>query len=137
MTIGFSYASLETMTPILEVFAPEVKHLTFFKCKEKKLADLALCQKLESLRILTRRTDSTDQEDVDTTLIPHQIETAFDATTFLPQLTSLHSDCCLGSHSLLFEQKSTLRRIVLHCSHIQTRVEPLRKRLKHSSAYVC
>jgi len=126
------------MTPILEFFSPDLKHLKFKFSRlggfwgnrlAIRLADLALCVKLESLRITTRE-EGRDPPDSDFNFIPHEM----DAGNFLPQLKSLHSDCCLGQHSLLFEEKPTIVRLVLNCSHVKFQQEPTRKRLKSSAS---
>lgn len=72
-------------------------------CRKIKLADLSLCKQLENLRIL-----------YDTTLV-HDV---IDSATFLPKLKSFHSNSCLGVHSRLFEEKSSLVRLVLNCCHL-------------------
>lgn len=95
--------SSKYLTPILELFGPGLKHLEL-ECRKIKLADLSLCYQLDSLRILSR----------DAVLIHHDIDSA----AFLPKLKSFHSAICLGAHSRLFEEKSSLVRLVLNCSHV-------------------
>ena len=95
---------LEYMTPILEVFGPGRLHLECH-CRNIKLADLGLCSQLKNLRILS----------YDTVLIPFEVDSA----TFLPELMSFESNSCFGSCSRFFEEKSTLVRLVLNCSHVE------------------
>jgi len=121
--IGLHKVPLKYVQPILKVFGAELQHLKLKSAGSVKVADLVLCQKLESLRILGS-----------TTLLPESFDSTPDAATFLPQLKSFESDVCLGIYSLLFEEKSTLLRIVLHCSHVNIDTnEPLQKRFKHST----
>ena len=96
------------MRCILEAFGSNLLHLTIY-CREEdrfNLADFALCPKLESLNIKNCTLD--EKEDV----------AALDPATFLPQLKSFTSNCCLGSRSRFFEEKSSLVSLDLHCSHI-------------------
>ena len=113
------------MTPILEVFGPGLLHLKFESVPNIKLADLAICTKLESLRILGQYSSLSMDDNVST----------FDARAFLPNLKSFHNEICLGRHSLLFEEKSTLIRLVLSCSHFvmkSDRDDPQQKHPKYS-----
>ena len=114
------------MTPILEVFGAGLQHLEFKHCDEIELADLALCQQLKSLRILSS-----------TTLLPERFESTFNAATFLPQLKIFESVDCLGLHSRLFEEKANLVHLNLYCFHgeieLEGPAEPLQKRFKHSA----
>jgi len=41
-----------------------------------------------------------------------------DSATFLPNLKSFTSDSCLGSRSCYFENKSSLIKLNLYCSHV-------------------
>ena len=119
------HLSSKYISPILKAFGPELQHLEFKCYKTVQLADLALCRQLESLRFLYGQI----------TLIPQEMDSTFDDAMFLPQLKSFESTRCLGRHSRLFEEKSTLVRLVLYCSHISDevdKVEPLPKRLKQS-----
>lgn len=121
--IGLHKVPLKYVQPILKVFGAGLQHLELKSAGSVKLADLALCQKLDSLRTLGS-----------TALLPESFDSTSDAATFLPQLKSFESDVCLGIHSHLFEEKSTLLRLVLHCSHVNIdKDEPLQKRFKHSA----
>lgn len=119
------------VTPILQAFGPELQHIEFKKCGDEetviRLVDLALCRQLEGLRFL----------ESDISFVPQEMDSTFDADTFLPQLKSFESTHCLGRHSRLFEEKSTLARLVIKCSHVKIELdrhdEPLPKRLKQSS----
>jgi hypothetical protein len=124
--IGLHKVPLKYAQPILKVFGAELQHLELKSAGSVKLADLALCQKLESLRILGSMT-----------LLPESFDITSNAATFLPLLKSFESDVCLGIYSRLFEEKSTLLRIVLHCSHVNIdKDEPLPKRFKHSAEVI-
>lgn len=114
------------MTVILEVFGAGLQHLEFKHCDEIELADLALCQQLKRLFILSS-----------TTLLPEKFESRFDSATFLPQLKIFESVDCLGRTSRLFEEKPNLVSLVLNCFHgeieSERRHEPFQKRFKHSA----
>jgi len=126
--IGFHKVPVGYMKPILELFGAELQHLDFKGCHRIKLADLALCHQLQDLRIISSKLHPP------LTFIPQQIDdSTVEAATFLPQLKSLESNVCLGHHSRLFEEKSTLVRLVLNCSHVDIKPEPLRKRFKASA----
>jgi len=121
--IGLHKVPLKYVQPILKVFGADLQNLELKSAGSVKLADLALCKKLDSLRILGS-----------TSLLPESFDITSDAASFLPQLKSFESDVCLGIYSRLFEEKSTLLRIVLHCSHVYIdKDEPLQKRFKHSA----
>ena len=92
----------------MEVFGPELLRLSIYGGAEDlfSLADFALCPKLENLSFHNCILD--ENEDV----------TAFDPSTFLPHLKSIYSSSCLGSHSRLFEEKSSLVRLDVNCSHL-------------------
>lgn len=116
------------MKAILEVFAPTLQHLSLQSCREINLAELAPCVKLESLRILELDSSLSTESEQNVSTIK--------AATFLPSLKSVQSDICLGCHSLLFEEKSTLIRLVLSCSHFVMntgRDVPPQKRFKPSA----
>ena len=114
--------SLAYATPILEKFGPELQQLEFKRCEGIKLADLSLCLQLENLRIIA------------ITVLPNIVDSTVDEATFLPHLKSFESDVCLGLHSRLFEEKSTLVQLVLECSHVGVDSdEPLRKCFKSFS----
>jgi len=102
------YVSREYVMCILEVFGSNLLHLTIYGRQEDRfnLADFALCPKLESFNL--RNCTLDENEDV----------AAFDPATFLPQLKSLTSNCCLGSRSRFFEDKSSLVSLDLYCSHM-------------------
>ena len=93
------------MTPVLKVFGPELKQLEFEGFYDVELADLALCSKLESLNL--HKTNVWMDPPKET-----------DPTTFLPNLKSFQTEICLGTYSHLFEEKSSLVRLVLNCSHV-------------------
>ena len=111
------------MKSILEVFHPLLKFLVLKNCTKIKLADLAVCFELEGLKILAGC--SFNSHDID----------VFNPDTFLPKLKSFQSNICMGLPSRLFEEKSGLVNLVLHCSHIGIEVEgedQPRKRFKVS-----
>lgn len=94
------------MTPILKVFGQQLHNLEVKSCFDIKLTDLALCSQLESLQIHKSSLD------------PREWISTNDASAFLPHLTTFESDSCLGPSSRLFEEKSSLVSLVLHCSHV-------------------
>ncbi len=111
------------MKSILEVFHPLLKFLELKNCTEIKLADLAVCAELEGLKILAGCSFNSHEIDV------------FNPDTFLPKLKGFQSNICMGLLSRLFEEKSGLVNLVLHCSHIGMEVEreeQPRKRFKVS-----
>jgi len=111
---------------ILTVFGPELHKLRLKKCPQIKLEQLAICSKLQRLKImeglLSRRSQETGS--------------ALDADTYLPELKIFESNICLGRQSHLFEEKSSsLIKLDLNCSHVgivQAREErsPCPKRFK-------
>jgi len=93
------------------VFHAELKELSFVGCKLINLADLARCTQLQSLRISSTCTMDSYEN------VP-----ALSAGTFLPSLKTFESRICLGSASALFENKTTLSRLVLECCHLNLQV---------------
>lgn len=97
------------MKAILNVFGPELHHLRLKKCRRINLEQLAICSKLNSLKIVRGSIFGINQE----------IAAALDVNTFLPKMKFFESSICLGRKSHLFEEKSsTLVKLDLNCSHI-------------------
>lgn len=107
-TTGCYSVCREYVKCILEVFGEDLKNLFLWGRREDKfnLADLAPCSNLESLFLSSCTLE--EEEDV----------AALDAATFLPNLKSFTSDSCLGSRSCYFEEKSSLIKLKLNCSHV-------------------
>ena len=114
------------MRAILTVFGPELHKLRLEKCPQIKLEQLAVCSKLESLKIVNGSLSQRSQET----------DSALDADTYLPKLKIMESNICLGRQSHLFEEKSSsLIKLDIHCCHVgivQAREErpPCPKRFK-------
>jgi len=99
----------EYVTPILKVLGSELEKLTFLYGSELVIQDLALCPKLEKLQILPWSFfQLLDSGEID----------PLNPATFLSQLRVFQSNFCLGKWSDLFENKSSLVSLSLHCCHI-------------------
>lgn len=97
---------------ILSAFGSTLLHLSFDYCLLINLADLISCPGLETLRISAIPRHSRLLQNPPPAITP-----------FLPQLKVIKSVICLGPYwSRIFEEKSTLTRISLHCCHIGTTV---------------
>jgi len=97
---------------ILSAFGPTLLHLSFDYCSIINLADLVSCPVLDTLRISAISEHSRLLQNPPPGNTP-----------FLPQLKVIKIQTCLGPFwSRIFEEKSTLTRISLHCCHIGTTV---------------
>ena len=98
---------------VVNAFAPYLRRLYLDRCDRVDLAHLSLCTHLEHLSVISSTFSSSVASD------PAQWD---GGNTFLPSLKSLYSNVCLGTWAPLFERKSTLVDVHLHCCHIGTRV---------------
>ncbi len=110
--VTFIKVSPEYVRIIVNVFHTDLKELSFVGCKLiNLLVDLERCTRLQSLRISSTCT-MDDYENVP----------ALSADTFLTNLKNFESRICLGSASALFENKTTLCRLVSECCHLNIQV---------------
>ena len=108
-TVSIEDLKSEYVTPILKVLGSELVKLTFLYGSELIIQDLALCPKLEELQILPWSFfQLLDSGEID----------PLNPATFLSQLRVFQSNFCLGKWSHLFENKSSLVSLSLHCCHI-------------------
>jgi len=96
---------------ILDVFGPTLRKLELDFMKEVEMSHLAPCSLLEELTIKRCR----------------NMKASYPANwtwaTFLPQLKSIKSECCLENWAPLFERKlGSLIAAQLSCCHIGTDV---------------
>ena len=101
--------------PILKIFGPGLRHLTFWSFAEFNMADLIPCNLLESLRIYGSLSSILEPPS-------NEVNIILRAHSFLPQLKVLKSDICLGQWLRLLEEKPEMTHIVLNCCHIGTEV---------------
>ena len=99
--------------PLLKVFGPKLKGLTFESGRKVNMMDLVPCNELETLRI---QAYSLDKEALKVAGL------SLKADSFLPRLKSIKSELCFGPLSRLIEDKPTLVHLDLNCYHIGTRV---------------
>ncbi len=99
--------------PILKVFG---KNLTSLELKSSKVDMELLGSYCAQLKHLTIHSSSSDEEEVNSDT------TGWTPEDYLPLLTELRSNVCLGSWASLLERKSTLIHLQLNCCHIGTSV---------------
>ena len=93
------------------MFHGDLKELSFTGCKLIDLTDLALCTHLQSLRISSTCSLNSYENIPD-----------LSADSFLPNLKSFSCKICLGTVSSLFEEKTTLNRLIMKCCHMDIQV---------------
>ena len=97
---------------VLKVIGHQLIDLRFSSCKVDLFA-LIPCLQLETLAISNESCLLTPDDEI---LSNPEVK----SRKFLPNLKNLLSEICLGKKSRLFEEKSTLVNLELHCSHIGT-----------------
>ncbi len=97
----------------MKIFGPKLKQLAFDCCQNVNLFELSSFEQLETLRIL----DKTKLKKIPAN------QPTLSADAFLPKLTNLECEVCMGPYwTHFFEQKSGLTRVALNCFHIGTNV---------------
>lgn len=109
--ITFLGVTPKFVKPILEIFGPKLDQLSFDSCSDINMIDLLLCPSLRVFNITGSSNLSTFEDS-----------SKVAAETFLPHLQVLRSDICLGLWSRLFENKSEMTDVFIHCCHIGTEV---------------
>lgn len=109
--ITFLGVTPKFVKPILEIFGPKLDQLSFDSCGDINMIDLLLCPSLRVFNITGSSNLSTFEDS-----------SKVAADTFLPHLQVLRSDICLGLWSRLFENKSEMTDVFIHCCHIGTEV---------------
>lgn len=107
--VTFIKVPLTHRRTILRGIGSQLTHLTFASCENIDMFDLTFCEDLEVLRIFFSSTLLAPAENSDVIL----------KETFLPKLTHLESDICLGENfSPIFEEKESLTHLDLECCHV-------------------
>ncbi len=108
--------SSKFVKPLLNVFGPKLKDLTFESGREVNMMDLVPCIELETLRIEAYSLNKGALKVAGLSL---------KSDIFLPRLKSIKSELCLGPLSRLIENKPTMAHLDLNCYHMGTKVMSL------------
>lgn len=102
---------------VLSSIGDQLRHVTFVSCELIDMEELVPCTQLEMLRIFFSSRLLAPLED--------PVDKYFDPEVFLPKLTRLESDICLGLVSRVFEGKCSLTHLDLDCCHVSTKANVL------------